>query len=487
MHYFDPKRAPYQRTKLRSKLRRPLRKPLLKWLFVFTLVLGTRGPVFSAPRAAIAAGQRQQPASQLWITPRGGKSFFVVGANYEGPTDRAWMMWDNGKFDRDLIAVDFAKARSLGINTLRIFVQRSLRDDVNNGDFSKLDAVTELARQNGLWLLLTFTDWDEPNLQKAADLNALIASHLSKEPSVLGYDTKNEPQFNDIAAAIYPTGTTVPLQSPDFIAPYGERVSRDAIGDYRRGEGKNVVPARLSDDQAYVFANAYKLFREFLDAGAAWVNSHSGTTTLDYMDSPDSASWGPYLAALDSTLATWVNVQMNPVRNADPGRLVTVGYSNIVLARMPSNSGLDFQSVHRFTPHGYSGLNATFLVLSNLQRSFAGKPVLLEEFGYPGQVNAPGGGVTGFDPRTTANLETAIWTFLYGGGYAGGAKWMLNNFPQGANPAENSYGLFDNNGQPKITAQALRQVTDIFSRSSPGARARSTCSVATSSRITPGR
>ncbi len=411
--------------------------------------------------SASARAQGQVPTT--WIAPRGGKPFFVIGANYEGPTDRAWMMWDDDKFDPNLIASDFARARSLNINTLRIFVQTSLRDDINGGDFSKLDAVTSLARQNGLMLLLTFTDWAEPDLAKAADLNARIAAHLANEPSVLAYDVKNEPQFNDVAGAIYPPGSTVPLQSPDLISAYGERISRADLPDYRRGDGKNVIPARMTDDQAYIMANYYRLYKEFLDADAAWVNTHSGTTTLDYIDSPDSASWAPFLAAMDGTLSTWVNAQVGGVRAADPGRPITVGYSNIVLAKLPSNRSLQFQSLHRFTSHGYSGLNATFLVLDNLQRTFAGLPVLLEEFGYPGQA-----GAQGFDPRTTANLESAIWVYLYSKGFAGGAKWMLNNYPQGANPTENSYGLFDNNNQMKITAHALRNIADLLSRSTPG-------------------
>jgi hypothetical protein len=93
---------------------------------------------------------------------------------------------------------------------------------------------------------------------------------------------------------------------------------------------------------------------------------------------------------------------------------------------------------------------------------------MLEEFGYPGQVRASGGGVTGFDPRTTANLESAVWAYLYANGFAGGAKWMLNNYPAGDDPAQNSYGLFDNSYQPKHSAHALRQLADIFSRTGPG-------------------
>jgi hypothetical protein len=94
--------------------------------------------------------------------------------------------------------------------------------------------------------------------------------------------------------------------------------------------------------------------------------------------------------------------------------------------------------------------------------------VLLEEFGYPGQVWSTSKGLQGFDPRTTANLEGAVWAYLYSKGFAGGAKWMLNNYTEGDNPGENSYGLFDNSGQPKVTAQALRAISDLFSGSDPG-------------------
>ena len=40
-------------------------------------------------------------------------------------------MWEPDKFDPGLIAQDFARANSVGITTLRIFVQTPLRDDIN--------------------------------------------------------------------------------------------------------------------------------------------------------------------------------------------------------------------------------------------------------------------------------------------------------------------------------------------------------------------
>ncbi|MEO5951336.1 MAG: hypothetical protein ABIQ44_02610, partial [Chloroflexia bacterium] len=248
---------------------------------------------------------------------------------------------------------------------------------------------------------------------------------------------------------------------------YDEQVPRATIADYRRNSN-GLIPSRMTDDQAYFFANYYELYRDFLDDSSGWVNRHPSTTTLDYIDSPDSSRWASYLSGMDDTLAAWVGVQMAPLREAAPNTPVTVGYSNIIFAKMRSNDRLNFQALHRFTSHGYSGLNATFLVLENLKRTFAPKPLMLEEFGYPGQVKNSEGGVTGYDPRTTANLEAAIWAYLYTNNYMGGMKWMLNNFPQGDDPAQNSFGMFDNNGAPKITARTLGALSRTFDAADAG-------------------
>lgn len=434
---------------------------LLVMACAFPLLPDTGGGFNSA-----TANAQDAQVSRTWITPRGGTPFFVVGANYEGATDRAWAMWEDGKFDPALIDQDFARAKSLGINTLRIFVQRPLRADINAGNFSKLDTVTGLARKHNLWLIVTFTDWGEPDLVSAGALNARIASHLASEPSILAYDAKNEPQFADIVGAIYPSA--VPMQSPELVALYGDRIPRSEVASFRQGEGRGIIPARMNEDQAYSVANYYRLYLEFLEAASEWAGSHPGQGTLDYMDSPDSASWAPYLVGLDATLSAWASTQLAPVQAADPGRPVTVGYSNVVFAKLPSNRSLSFQSIHRFTSHGYAGLNGTFKVLDNLQRTYSGQPVLLEEFGYPGQVRSPNGGVTGYDPRTTANLESAVWLYLYSKGFAGGAKWMLNNFSGGYDPAQNSFGLFDNSGQPKLSGHALRQITPLLGNAEQG-------------------
>src|SRR5437764_310539 len=88
---------------------RRLQRPAV-FALLFTLLLSTQHSVLSTP----ARAQDRQPGSL--ITTRDGQTFFVIGANYEGPTDRAWKMWEHDKYDQVLIGSDFARARSLGIN-----------------------------------------------------------------------------------------------------------------------------------------------------------------------------------------------------------------------------------------------------------------------------------------------------------------------------------------------------------------------------------
>ncbi len=385
-----------------------------------------------------------------------GKPFFVMGANYVGHTDRAWLMWENGKFDANLITQNFQLASEAGLNTIRIFVMKPLRDDINANNFAKLDKVFEIAAAKNLYLILTFNDYDEPDLAKEAQLNKKIAARYGNNPNLLAYDLKNEPQFINITTAIFPVGTNVPLQKDDFIKAYGERMSQSAVDAWRQtAEGRSVVPSRLDARSGYLYANAYKLYLEFLDDSGKWVLSHSGKTTLDYIDTPEAGKWGVYLTALSDTVGAWIDTRMGPIREVDGETPSTIGWSNAILAKMRSNDKLGFVSLHRFVGEGYSGLIATMNLLENLKASFSQRPVILEEFGYS---NARSDN-SAVPTNVTANYETALWLFLASKNYAGGVKWMLVNFPSGFNQVQNNYGLLDNNTQPKPSYHALKAVT----------------------------
>ena len=396
-----------------------------------------------------------------------GASLFLFGVNYEGHTDRAWQMWDTGKFDKGLIESDFAAAQRAGITSVRIFVSGSLRDAVNRGDFSMLDTVFDLARAHGLYLLLTFNDYGDRDLSRVAAVEVKIAAHLRPRTNLLGYDLRNEPHFADIVGAVFPAGVTPPLLTDEMIKKYGERISQADTDKWRKSGGNAVVPSYLDAVKGYYFANAYKLYNEFSAAALDWANTHAGFTSLDYIGSPDAASWIPFWNALDSTLAAWIDAQQKPVLAVDPNRLTTVGFNIAMLARLPGGNRLSFVQLHRYAADGADGINVTMRLMDSLQRAFPSKPVTLGEFGYS---NArPVAGVT-YDPNNpdvgrslvptslTAAHEMDLWLQMYAGGYGGGFKWMLTNFPPGFNPQENAFGLLDDAGQPKSSYYGLAQL-----------------------------
>jgi hypothetical protein len=132
---------------------------------------------------------------------------------------------------------------------------------------------------------------------------------------------------------------------------------------------------------------------------------------------------------------------------------VTIGWNRVDLARLPANQSLGFVSLHRFPGEGAGGLAGTLSLLDHLKNQHSARPVVLEEFGYSNNY----GGVA-IPQLQTASYETAIWLFLYGRGFAGGFKWMLNNFTIGANPYENNFGLTNDQTQPKPAYQSARSV-----------------------------
>ena len=424
-------------------------------VLISTSVLVAPFPTRGAPGYARIAADRER------LTLPNGLPFFVWGVNYEGPMDRAWRMWEDAQFDPGLIEQDFIRVKGLGLNTVRLFIQPVLRNDILGNNFRKLDLVIQIARTQGLYLLITFTDYVEPNLQAVQEVERRVAARYAGEAQILAWDLRNEPQFDLIALSIY-DNPLPPLQTEGFIAQYGERISLAEIPAYRQTpEGRALVPARLTDQQAYIYVNAYRLYREFLDAAAAWAQSRPGKTTLDYMDAPESASWQAFLQAISDTLSRWIGQQRDTIRSVDPNHLITVAYSNIVLAKLPANRTLDFQAPHRFVPTGQDNFQRTIAVLENLRASFPGQPFVLEEFGYSNEA-AIQPGVQPISQQVTANLEIGLWLYLYSQGYAGGMKWMLNNFPAGQNASQNSYGIYDDAGQPKVIARALQTLMPLM-------------------------
>ena len=249
-----------------------------------------------------------------------GVPVFVTGINYEGPADHAWQMWDNDKFDPGAIEVDFSRAASAGMTAIRIFVQAPLAVDIAGGKWDKLDSVVGLAEKHGIQLILSLHDYGERDLARVAGTAGQLAQHYRGRPGILAFDLKNEPRFGDLALTKY--AGAVPLQQRGLIDAFGERLARTDLADYRASDdGKKTIPSYLADDEAWIYVNNLRLYREMLAEAAAWVKDHGfSTTTLEFLDDAAGRKWAPLVGALNSSLAAWIAPQIDAIHRGDPTR-----------------------------------------------------------------------------------------------------------------------------------------------------------------------
>ncbi|HEU5089907.1 MAG TPA: hypothetical protein VFT99_20775, partial [Roseiflexaceae bacterium] len=404
-----------------------------------SLALILLSSMLATPAAhAQSAPIRPHPNGKRFARPD-GTSLFVLGYNYEGPFDRAWRMWE--QFDAGMIGQDLARARGGGANTVRIFVQQPLPAEIMAGDFRKLDTVIDLAGRQGLLVLLTLGDYDSRDLAALAEVNRRIAEHYRGNPTILAYDLRNEPQFLTLASATYPAGVAPGLQRADLVGVYGERISRGAIGAYRASPDGRVLPGWWNDDQVYAYANNLEYFRSFLGDAERWTGAAAGRVITDFPTAPEAQGWQPFWNAMNDTLAAWIDSQRGVLQAGDPGRMLTIGWSNTILARLPANGDrLDFVALHRFPQPSVAAANQIVDLAAGLKRAFPGRPVMLEEIGFA---------TSEIDPDGAAALEMGIALRAYSEGYAGYLKWMLTDLPPVGNPREDTFGALRIDASPK--------------------------------------
>ena len=376
-----------------------------------------------------------------------GQPVFALGVNYEGPVDRAWHMWDNDQFDPNLIGQDLDRARAANANVVRVFFQQALLSDLGAGKFDKLDRFLDLADQRGLRVVLTLDDYASANVAALASVAAQVAAHEKGRATLLALDLKNEPHFGDLALATYPPGVNAQLQDPATVASIGESVARQDIPSYRNSDpGSQRIPSRLTDDQAYVYANVLNGYLQFVSEAQTWAGSHH-STVVQYMQSADSARWGSLKNALNNTLAAWLKPQLDAVRAADPGRLVTLAQVDPFLASLPVNDWLDYRTLHRYPTASVAGVASAIDVFDAVKAVDPGKPLLLGEFGFSNDATSE---------ADAANLETALVRDVRDAGGAGALKWMLNDVPNGGNPRQDSFGMYRGDGSPKPVVAAFK-------------------------------
>ncbi|HWE63819.1 MAG TPA: hypothetical protein VHB98_19070 [Chloroflexota bacterium] len=368
---------------------------------------------------------------------------YLYGINYEGPNDRPWQMWQDGKFDPALIALDLDTAASVGYRVLRVFVQDPLPQQVLQGEFGHLDTLVTLARQRGLRLLITFNDSKDADLARVAQVDHLIAAHLAGNPTIFGYDLQNEPRYPDIAGAIYPPGVAMPFQSAALVQRYGQQISLKAVRAGRRAGQWQYAPLdHMTDEQAYVYLNVDGILGDFLAANP------------DYPATPPSAHWAAFATAVNQTLASFIGVQLQAIRSADRAHLVTIGYNNLFWASLPANEALDFRTIHLYpNSQDWNSMHSVLREFESL-RADAASPLVLGEYGL--STNSQSGAVA-------AVQESAMSLYLRVLGGEGDFKWVLNDDLVGYNPYENGLGLIARSG-PKPGYYVDREIAAYFAQ-----------------------
>lgn len=398
------------------------------------------------------------PNKRHFIHPK-GSPFFALGVNYAGYFDRAWKMWEPDRFDPDLIGRDFRKAQNSGFNTIRLFAHPALLRQIQDDDFSRLDHALSLAQDHNLLVMLTLNDAHNLNLARVAELDAKIVERYKDVPTVFAYDLENEPVFFNLAAAIYPENTPAPIQTPQLVDHYGVRVSKAEAANLQQ---QRRIPSHLNPDQAFYYINALRIFLEY-DAAVSNFTRQGKGTLLDFMLSNKAEPWYPLITVLDGTVEAWLNARINPVRAAGCRQLLTVGWSWLHFAGLPSNRLLDFQAYHHFPNLSYHGFKTNLAHLEALRRAFPRHPVIFGEFGWSSQSGANPSNSRALDPHLVALYEAATCAFLRANGYAGGFKWMLNDVDISHNPYEASFGVFALEDRPRPVRDLLHR----FSRSWP--------------------
>lgn len=125
----------------------------------------------SAPRALTGAPARQWTAEEAnqWYTRQG----WLVGANFIPSTAINQLeMWQAETFDTATISRELAWARSIGMNTMRVFLHDLLHQQDSTGLYSRMDTYLGIAQRHGIKTLFVLFDscWDPfPRLGKQRD------------------------------------------------------------------------------------------------------------------------------------------------------------------------------------------------------------------------------------------------------------------------------------------------------------------------------
>ncbi len=156
---------------------------------------------------------------------------------------------------------------------------------------------------------------------------------------------------------------------------------------------------------------------QYLKAANDWISARNyRVSNVGFIRSAEAAPWQPFLTLLNAALAAWLGPQVNAVRAAAPHKLITIGYSDPLLAALPANLALDIHAINRY-PRDASPrqLDYQMIIASELQAAFPGKPMFLTEFGYA---------TNELDPAQARHLRKR--GLATRGGIGTGRRWQMD-------------------------------------------------------------
>ncbi|MBT3380429.1 MAG: hypothetical protein HN742_00510 [Lentisphaerae bacterium] len=415
-----------------------------------------------------------------------GRRFFSIGCNYTGALDTHGRFWEPEHFDPRLLEVHFRRSRDAGINVWRFCGwcgSAPLEADILAGDFSRIDIYLEFALRYGVYQLLTPPGSYHLDLSRRLRTYTALARHVRGHPAVLGYDLLNEPGVERLTGVAFPEGTRCPTQEFDFLGAYpgqlGSRSEELRQQARDRRVWRHALSPGISEEQAFNVACAAYLY-------GRWRREYGiSFSTFPEIDQawPPSDAWRQAIDAINGGLATWVNVQAEALRRADPTHMVTVGY-NQLLSCFPGNSGLDFVSQHVYQrPYTFEDVQKNITTLDRLRHFWPDKPITFGEFGYSSGVEMPNGEFLGVQAASVG--EMVHWLYALANGYDGCKKWVLNDHPLpymhhfgnwagrgiGTQTYEARFGLYAYDGslmgRPKPIAHALHFLRTYVDRAGP--------------------
>ncbi|HJN17168.1 MAG TPA: hypothetical protein QGH10_16805 [Armatimonadota bacterium] len=307
-----------------------------------------------------------------------GKRIFLTGCNYIGSMGRRFFGGPWLHYLED----DFRKAREAGINAMRVYGPGKLVTDPE-----KRDALCELARRYGIYLLITAVDHTTllTDEELAARVRA-VAEAFKDEPMVIGYDLQNE--------------------------PYPYKVAEIEVGGQKLGE-------RYPE---------WKQWPEYMKWAGLEIKNGNDFSSFPNVDGPLPVNdeWRAAFDATNGIYGEWIGLQVDAIREVDQRHFITVGY-NTINECLPANEQLDYVTHHTYcVPYSADDVIQNLTVLDRIQSIFPDRPICLGEFGYSNGDPLDDGYI---DLHTSAVGEMLHYLYAYAGGFEGAHKWELNDNP----------------------------------------------------------